>query len=418
MFSTDRVEPFIQGGDDTFYMLWVRSLIIDGDINFANDIAETPFLEDHARQIALNEPLTSTGLVENKFTVGWAIMSAPLYLVAHWIAHWTPWPQDGFSVPYQIGIWLQQILIACLGFYLLWRILLRWFDSEIALIAILSTWLISPMIYYQTARITMVHNAVFVLAMLIIWLALKIKEHLEKEEINPRHLLLLTGFAGTQAGLMVICRPSAMVYLILPVFLILGAMIPLWKSHRWLFFAMVGVAAGGAFVGVFPQLLAWKSIYGSWIYYSYQGEGFNWASPKIYTSLFSAHHGLFNWHPMLGIGLIVLIVASWKKQFYRSWIITMFLIIWTNSSWHMVHFGSAFGGRVYEFLVCFAMIGMAFLLDWTRGKNVFHNVLLSVFMLFSCWNIVFMYLYMRGIVSREDPVTWLERLRATFQIFG
>lgn len=84
----------------------------------------------------------------------------------------------------------------------------------------------------------------------------------------------------------------------------------------------------------------------------------------------------------------------------------------------MVHFGSAFGGRVYEFLVCFAMIGMAFLLDWTRGKNVFHNVLLSIFMLFACWNIVFMYLYMRGIVSREDPVTWLERLRATFQIFG
>lgn len=418
LFSSDRIEPFIQGADDAHYFMWLRSWVLDGDFDFANDIIETPFLEENAKQAIFREPLTSTGLVQNKFTVGWAVVSFPLYLVAHWVAPYTPWSQDGFSVPYQIGIWVQQMLIAALGFYLLWRILSRWVDRRTAATAILCTWMISPMIYYQTARISMVHNVVFVLGVLIVWLAIKIKEHLERRDIHKPYLLFLTLFTGFHAGLMVICRPSALVYLIMPIVIITAAMFPRWKRFPILLSSMLATAFVGAFMGVFPQLLAWKGLYGHWFYYSYKDEGFNWGDPQFYMSLFSAHHGLFNWHPMLIVGLGSLLVASIKGRFYRSWIFTLVLIIWVNSAWHMVYFGSAFGGRAYEYLVCFSMMGTAFLLQFLGRNPRLRSILLSVYALFAVWNILFMYAFMQGLVSREEPVLWKERIYAVIQIFS
>ena len=69
------------------------------------------YLEDSAKEVILAQPLTETGLVMNKFTVGWAFVSIPFYLIADWVAPLTRWQKDGFSPPYQIAIWFEQILV-------------------------------------------------------------------------------------------------------------------------------------------------------------------------------------------------------------------------------------------------------------------------------------------------------------------
>ncbi len=421
VFSESRNEPFIQGADDAHYFMWLRSWVVDGDISFANDVAETPYLERSAKETILSQPLTETGLVINKFPVGWAVLSLPFYLIAHWIAPLTPWPADGFSPPYQIAIWLGQILIAGYGFYLLSRILRRWFSIDICIAAIALTWLNSPMVYYQSARISMVHNVVFVLACLVWWFAIKIKEHFENGEIEGqavcnRLLLLMTFGASFHAGLLVICRPSSLVYLILPISMILAAMIR-YNRNPSLFLWMVTAAISGAFLGAFPQLLAWKHLYGQWIYYSYQGEGFHWFSPQILASLFSPHHGWFNWHPVLLIGLLALIIASIRGKFPKSWMVTGLLIIWINASWHMFYFGSAFGGRAYEFMGCFATLGIAFILKTLDAWPKWRTSLLVTLTIAGIWNGLFLYAFMQGLVHRELPVTWLEKLDAVIRIF-
>lgn len=421
-FSTTRNEPFIQGADDTHYFLWLRSWVVDGDIDFQNDFKETPFLEPAAKTSILQEPVTETGLVGNKFTVGWAVLSLPPYLLAHWITPLTHWPQDGYSPPYQIAIWLGQILISGFGFYLLARILRRWFTTDVCIAAICLTWLNSPMVYYQSARISMVHNVVFVLACLVVWLAIKIKEQLEStdsESDQPSRslVLMLTLCAAFHAGLLVICRPSSLAYLWMPVALILVAMIRHCRNRPGLSAMMVIVALVGAFMGVFPQLLAWKHLYGHWIYYSYEGEGFNWFQPQLYASLFSPHHGWFNWHPMMAAGLIALFFATIKGRFPFSWIATAISIIWINSSWHMVYFGSAFGGRAYEFMGFFSTIGFAFVLFWLREHMKWRRVVLIVFTITAVWNALFLYAFMQGRVHRELPVTWPEKIQAVKAIF-
>ena len=406
MFSITRDEPFIQGADDAHYYMWLRSWVVDADISFRNDVMETPYLDPSAKTVILAQPLTETGLVINKFPVGWAVLSLPLYLVAHFIAPLTPWPADGFSPPYQVAIWLEQILIACFGFYLLARILRRWFSTDVCIAAIALTWLNSPMVYYQSARISMVHNVVFVLACLVLWLAIKIREslepHHERGVDRPMHeILLFTLCASFHAGLLIICRPSSLVYLILPVSLILVAMLRSIRQRPVLCALMLITACAGALLGVFPQLLAWKFLYGHWIYYSYQGEGFNWFSPKITASLWSAHHGWFNWHPMLLVGLLALLWASVRGKFPASWIGTLILIVWINASWHMVYFGSAFGGRAYEFMGCFASIGFAFLLDWLKHLPRFRTAVLSIFTVTASWNALFLFSFMQGLVHRN-----------------
>lgn len=423
LFSDDSYEPFIQGADDAHYYLWLRSVVVDGDVHFENDIRETPFLEEHAKQTILAQPLTATGGVINKFPVGWAVVSAPFFWVAHVLAPLTPWPADGFSPPYQVAVWVGHMLIAALGFALWFRILRRWVAADIATIAILLTWLNSPMIYYQSARIAMVHNAVFVLACLLFWLALRISETIRQDhESNGsksnKLLLLLTLAAGFHAGLLVICRPSALVYLIPPIALILTTMLRHLRASPGLCTAMVAAAIFGALAGVFPQLLAWKQLYGSWIFYSYQGEGFHWMAPQFFTSLWSAHHGLFNWHPVLLLGLASLLAATVRNLFPASWIATAVLIIWVNSAWHMVYFGSSFGGRAYEFLVFFASLGLAFLLQYLARAQHWRTSLMLALTLAAIWNALFLYVFMRGYVSRELPVTWSERMEAVGSLFS
>ena len=416
LFSSIRDEPFIQGADDSHYYLWLRSWVVDGDLDFTNDFAAIPFLEPDYKERILNGPRTATGMVPNKFPVGWAVVSAPGFATAHLLSKALGWEDNGFGAPYQLAVWLQQILMAGVGFLLLRSILRRWYSNPVCVLAIMMVWLTSPMVYYQTARIAMVHNTLFVLGTLVFWLALRVRDCLgSRDRRSMTELASLSGLAGFAAGLMVICRPSAIVYLIPPVWLIIDGMYRNARGSPGLLTAMGAGAIAGAAAGVFPQLLAWKQVYGHWIYYSYQGEGFNWASPQFYTSLLSPHHGLFNWHPMLALGLGGLLLASLRGKFTPSWLISFIAIAWINSAWHMVHFGSAFGGRAYEFVVFFATLGMAYALHQLQRRAVFLHATLALHALLACWNTVFMYLFMQGIVSREEPVTWLERFSAVFR---
>jgi hypothetical protein len=408
-------EPFVQGADDTFYWLWLRSAVVDGDWDFANDLRMTPFIEEHARSIALSLPPTATGKVHNKFAIGWAVVNAPLYWIAHRIAPYTPWPADGFSPPYQLAIWLQQMAYGLLGAWLAIDLMSRWMPRQTALLAMLMTWVTSPMLYYQSARVTMVHHTLWVLAVLCVWLAHRFADAMREGQPAPRRLLLVAA-AAFSAGLMVSCRPSAITYLPWPIATILAA----WFRHgtkdlRFLT-AMSGIACLAALTGLFPQLLAWKSLHGSWLYYSYHGEGFNWFHPRWAASLISDHHGLFNWHPMLAIGLGSLLLASLPGRFPRSWVLTLLGISWMNAAWHMVHFGSAFGGRAYEWLSFFSMLGLGLLLEKSRRLPVLKNSLLVLYTAFALWNILLLYTFMRGYIPREDPVSWQQRAQAILSL--
>ncbi len=410
LFSEDEYEPFIQGADDAHYYMWLRSWIVDGDIDFQNDFEETPFLDEVVKEQALINPKTETGLLPNKFAVGWAVVNMPVFLTAHLLGQMGLWGADGYGPPYQLAVWAWQLMLFGLSALAIVDLLKRWVSRDSAWLAYLLVWLSSPLIYYQVSRISMTHNTVFALSVGLIWLAYRYRDQLKSRQYLMSYALAI----GWVAGTLVITRPSGLIYGIFPALVVLSGLF----AHRKQLLAdrkyglSIALILAGGLIGVWPQMLAWKVLYGDWIYYSYSGEGFNFLEPQIYMSLLSTHHGLFNWHPLILIGVTALLVYSVLGRFPRAWIVTFVLIIWINASWHMVYFGSAFGGRAYEHVIFFAIAGVALLINGLRENRIWLRAIFYGSLVLALWNVLFLKLFMHGYVSREEPVSWLERFSA------
>ena len=71
----------IRGWDDSFYYFWLRSFFVDGDFDFSNEIEYCDTFDENTRQHALSMPLTEKGYLPNKYPIGWALSSAPWYLL-------------------------------------------------------------------------------------------------------------------------------------------------------------------------------------------------------------------------------------------------------------------------------------------------------------------------------------------------
>ena len=79
MFGPSR-EPMIQGWDDSHYYCWLPSVVIDHDVDFSNQIANSRTLTPDARKFGLAQARTPTGLLPNKYPPGWALGSLPFFL--------------------------------------------------------------------------------------------------------------------------------------------------------------------------------------------------------------------------------------------------------------------------------------------------------------------------------------------------
>jgi hypothetical protein len=94
-------EGFAVRGDGLGYYAWLRSLLIDGDWDFANEFDEHNALGDDVRI-----GLTELGRRENPFSVGpacaWSLGVVPVHLFLEYHRD-LPWPADGYSLPYQLA---------------------------------------------------------------------------------------------------------------------------------------------------------------------------------------------------------------------------------------------------------------------------------------------------------------------------
>lgn len=393
MFGAAR-RPMLQGWDDSFYYYWLPSAVIDGDVDFTNQVEASGTLPPAAQAEALAQPRTPTGLLPNKYPPGWALGSLPFFLVAH---AFTPQNATGFEPPYLLAVWLGQLLYAGLGVGLAIRIVARFFPAQPAALAVLAVWLASPLVYYQGARLSMSHSQVFALAMVAFWAALRLWDG----EQRPRTWAVL----GASAALLVITRNVAVLYLIWPAFVLLRRLRS-WRAAGWLL-------VGGA-VPVLVQLVAWKALYGSWLVYSYAGERFDFGQLRFAEVLFSSRHGWFYWHPLLGVAIASFLVWSWRRVEGRAWLISLAGTVVLNAAWPTWWLGSSFGHRGFEVPTLFAALGLAAILSratrpWQRCAAA-AAVTVAV-----AWNLALLGLFLTQRIPREEPVRYLDAARALGQ---
>jgi hypothetical protein len=352
--------------DGRSYYVYLPSLVLDGDLDFANQIREH-WEVDYDPGLLDNR--TEQGYVANKYPIGVALSAAPGFLAGHAVAcllhpvlGWQSLAIDGYSPPYQFlsFSWITFLGIAslCLVDFLVsncFRI-----GPVATFLAVVVCWASSPLLYYMTREPFMAHVvSCFWVNLCLVQLFLLGRKH-PGGVVQAWRLFVLTA----ALAMALVCRPTNV--FLAPFFVYVLSRLAKTGQLGRLIRVIPAIATG--MLPVALQAFVWKRMTGHWVYYSYGAEGFDWLHPAAWQTLFSSRHGLFFWSPLLLLamaGLTWRLVATGRRPepFLVCSLLALLSLWYFNSAWHCWWFGDAFGGRAFiEGIAVFAA-GFAFLFD-------------------------------------------------------
>lgn len=280
--------------------------------------------------------LLPNGNVAFKYTMGVAVMHAPLYIVAHLYALLSgSHPADGYSTPYQLAVALSNGLWGLLALAAIARLLGRWFDEAVAAAVVLMIGLGTNFMNYAALEPGMSHlPSMFLFAATLVaslsWLD------------RPRSSLAIV--VGTGIGLTALVRLTDLVFLIVPGAVFLHHLATSDAGDRRYHQALVAGAV--ALLVCFPQVAYWRLMTGSWLHYSYVGEVIDLSHPHVWEGLMSYRKGWLLYTPMMTLGLLGLPLFIRKV----GWLGTAVLVftaanVYVVFSWPNWWYGGSFGAR-------------------------------------------------------------------------
>ena len=302
----------IDGGDDTGYYAFLRSTFIDGDLDFLNE-----------RGYAHAEKINPTGYVFNNWQMGQAILFLPFFLIGHALAHLYqslgyPVTTDGYSAPYYFSTAVASATYLFTGLIFVYRTLRMFTRKHVSMLATLSIWLASPLIYFSFIRQRMAHTSEFFLVAVLIFIWIRFRQ-----SRRPIHYALI----GTILGLLCMTR------VINISFFALFAVDLLWE-FRWDWKAnparavkkisiLAGALGGGFLLTMLPQIYCWYQLNGVPFpprHMKFAGEGLTSFSigpliENIYTLFLNAKWGLLYSMPLAVLGMVGLFL---KDNFSRD----------------------------------------------------------------------------------------------------
>lgn len=334
----------------------------------------------------------------NKMTVGLAWMYLPYYGLASLSSAIVASDKDPFSNFYGAFILFGGMIYGLVGLYLVSKILRNHFQDSVTALVLICIAFASNFFNYTVAEGGMSHVYSFFLFSLLLFLSIRYFQ-------NPRWKIAF--FSGIVFGLIVLIRPTNSI-VIIPVFL-WGVYGKSAFSERFdllrkklphlipFIMAMLIIIA--------PQLYYWKTMTGSWIYYSYQNEGFDFLQPEILNGLLSYRKGWLVYSPVMLFSIAGLFLLFNRK--YRSFllpVLSFFIInLYIVFSWETWWYGGGFGARAlvesYVFLAFPMAVFINFVLNKSRTVRIF---LLFVTAFLILLNLFQTYQYAKGILHRDS----------------
>ena len=197
--------------DGMGYYVYLHSLTIDGDLNFGNDYRSWPDQQTPDQHVT---PQTATGYYVNYFSIGPALLWSPLYGAAHTImlggrALGQPWQADGYAPIYFVlttfGSALAGLVLMLAGY----RICRRWVAPPTALLAVVTAFFGSNLLYYTLREGGFAHGLSAATATVYVLAWLRLEE---------RPSVWRWAQLGVAAGLMLVTYWVSGLVLLLPVF--------------------------------------------------------------------------------------------------------------------------------------------------------------------------------------------------------
>ncbi len=400
----DRGKGLLIGSDGISYYMYTRSLILDSDINFAN---EHEFFYSKDPLSIGPRYITKTGLVSNKYSIGPGILWMPFFIIAHVVLLFLKYlglhvTTDGYNYFYQAAVCVGSITYGFIGMTLTYSTTKRYYPGT-ALAACVLLWLASNGIHYQVVQPSMAHMCSFFSVSLLMFTWIKYRP------VRRLRCWLLIGLAG---GLVGIVRQPDATLLLLPILdCILDRTTSIFDKIKSL-----SVLACGFFVIFSIQLSTWTILYGSPLIngYTSYGEGFSWLSPKIFQVLFSTNHGLFLWHPILLIAALGLFHFRLLDRKLAALFTFGFLLqIYLIASWSSWDQGDSFGGRMFIASFPVLVIGLAGFLSCMISKGFLKSVWFWGLVLIG-WNALFLIQYTFAYIPHHGSLTFEQFFHGKF----
>jgi len=413
------VNPWVRG-DGVGYYAYARAPLIEHALDFTHDYqsANEGFRDVRCDENGQPKPeyRTSTGHLDNHFSVGPAMLWAPFLLAAHavvWVARalGAQIAADGFSAPYRYAMALGTGVYGFLGLFLSFRLARKYVGPLWAFLATLAIWWASslPVYMYFNPSWSHAHSAFTVALFLSYWDA-------TREHRSLAQWLLL----GLIVGLMLdVYYANLMLLSILVVEAAvqygqsLRSAQPLGANLRGLFARHIVFAVAVCFAMI-PTFVSRWVVYGGPFRSGYVSiRDYLWDSPVFFSVLFSSNHGLLSWTPLVGFAILGLLLFAMRVPRvgipFVAGLVTFYLFISFYPDWAGI---SSYGNRFFVSLTALFVLGLGYLLELfaARFRRVgasvaFSSVVLACFVL---WNLGMIYQWGTHLVPARGPISFRE----------
>ncbi len=281
LFTLPLINPWVRG-DGVGYYAFGRSLLIEHNLDFKKDwpAANTSFRmgRTDANENIMSGQYTSTGHLDNHFSIGPAILWSPFLITAHlavlsYDALGGHVAADGYSRPYVLSMALGTALYGFLAIWISFRLARKYLPEGWAFWGALGIWFASslPVYMYFNPSWSHAHSAYMVALFVWYW-----------DHTHATRNWLQWALLGLIAGLMMdVYYPNGVLLL----FPLLESPACFWqvssgaqpKPFRRTFLNVV-IFTGTALVAFLPTFIIKKIIYGSYLNFGYSGL-WHWNSP-------------------------------------------------------------------------------------------------------------------------------------------
>jgi hypothetical protein len=396
-----KAEASLITSDGPGYYAYLRSLVFDGDLDFRNEYRHFDFPVGK---------ITPTGLVPNQWSIGPAILWAPFYLAVHALSQVAralglQVTLDGYGYVYESAVGIGTIVYVTAGCVLAYRVCRRYFYSCSSLLAVLGISLASTLVHYTVAAPAMSHGLSFFAVSLFLFLWHPPRSRTYKE----------WGLLGLSAGLMGVVRQENLLFLSLPaVEAIYAAAAPRGVRSRIRALAPylrgAVIASVPALFVIAPQLLAWKTLYGSPVVFTQPARFFDWLHPDLLGYLLSPSPGWFTWTPIVPLATIGFVPIWQRDRRLATALLTSLLLVWYVASSVRIDYRAwewTYGARIATSTSSVLALGLAALTEsfaqrFRRGPLVMMGVLTALV----GWNLLGELQYSLGFISYGVPLTW------------
>jgi hypothetical protein len=407
--------PWVRG-DGVGYYAFGRAILIGGNLDFTKDWLDGNSSFRMGRvgpdgNINQNQ-FTSTGHLDNHFTIGPAILWAPFLVTAHLVVKashifGSQVPADGFSSPYRIAMALGTALYGFLGIWFSFLLAKKYCGEKWAFLGALGIWFASslPVYMYFNPSWSHAHSAFVVAFFLWYW------DRTRTERSAAQWLIL-----GAIAGLMMDVYYINAVLLVVP---LMESIAGYWnrlkadeiERARKLFVSNV-IFVIAILVAFTPTLITKKVIYGSYFSTGYATDLWYWKSPALLKVCFSSEHGLFSWTPILilSVGGLFLLRRYDRdlSLFLTGGFLVYLYMIGCYENWAGI---SSFGNRFFVSLTPLFIIGLASFFGWIASKWRERQAAVfawSVTAMFVLWNMGLIFQWGTHLIPARGPISWRE----------